>query len=147
MSVAQRYIRKDQKITTSRMISADHYLAWIKSVIALCSVVTCLTIIREETQFDKGLWRYRLTLTNKNLLEIFEFFSIESGQINVVKYSYHWQQEDGQLIKRWDNAAHHPEIVTYPHHLHDGSEDFVVDYSPLDIQEILKIVAEQILSN
>jgi hypothetical protein len=78
---------------------------------------------------------------------MFEFFSIESGQINVVKYSYHWQKEDGQLIKRWDNAAHHPEIITYPHHLHDGSEDFVVDCSHLDIQEILQIVAEQILSN
>ena len=70
------------------MINADHYLAWIKSVIALCSVVTRLTIIREENQFDKGLWRYRLSLTNKSFLEMFEFFSIESGQINVVKYSY-----------------------------------------------------------
>jgi len=129
------------------MINAEHYLAWIKSVISLCSVVTRLIIIREETQIDKGLWRYRLTLTNKRFLEMFEFFSIESGQINVVKYSYHWQQEDGQLIKRWDNAAHHPEIITYPHHLHDGSEDFVVDYSHLDTQEILQIVAEQILSN
>jgi hypothetical protein len=38
------------------MINADHYVAWIKSVIALCSVVTRLTIIREETQLDKGLW-------------------------------------------------------------------------------------------
>jgi hypothetical protein len=129
------------------MINADYYVAWIKSVIALCSVVTDLTIIGEETQFNKGLWRYRLTLTNKSLLEMFEFFSIESGQVNVVKYSYHWQQEDGQLIKRWDNAAHHLEIITYPHHVHDGSEDFVVDYKPLDIQEILKIVAERILSN
>ncbi len=30
-------------------------------------------------------------------------------------YSFHWQDEEGKLIARWDNAAHHPEIRTYPH--------------------------------
>jgi len=42
--------------------NADDYLAWIKSVIALCPQVVNVTIIREESQTDKGLWRYRLTL-------------------------------------------------------------------------------------
>ena len=42
--------------------NADDYLAWIKSVIALCPEVVNLTILREEAQTDKGLWRYRLTL-------------------------------------------------------------------------------------
>lgn len=127
------------------MTNADDYLAWIKSVILLCPVVINLTIVREETQSEQGLWRYRLVLKNNSLLELFEFFSIESEQINVVKYSYHWQTDNGKLVKRWDNAAHHPEISTYPHHLHDGSEDCVLDYDHLDIQQILKIVTELIL--
>ncbi|MEB3190810.1 MAG: DUF6516 family protein [Snowella sp.] len=127
------------------MTNADDYLAWIKSVILLCPVVINLTIVREETQSEQGLWRYRLVLKNNSLLEMFEFFSIESEQVNVVKYSYHWQTDDGKLVKRWDNAAHHPEITTYPHHLHDRSEDFVLDYNPLDIQQIIKIVTELIL--
>ena len=125
--------------------NADDYLAWIKSVIALCPEVVNLTILREEAQTDKGLWRYRLTLKDGSFLEMFEFFKIASGQIEIIKYSFHWQKENG-LIKRWDNAPHHPEIETYPHHLHDGSEDSVFPYLPVDIEEILKQVSKHIKS-
>ena len=74
------------------MKNADDYLAWIKSAIALCPAVIQLTIIREESQIDKGLWGYRLTLKDESLLEMFEFFIIESGQVDIIKYRFHWQQ-------------------------------------------------------
>ncbi|MCU0285446.1 MAG: DUF6516 family protein [Acidobacteria bacterium] len=32
-------------------------------------------------------------------------------------YSFHWQDKEEKLIARWDNAAHHPEVRTYPHHV------------------------------
>ena len=34
------------------------------------------------------------------------------------KYAYHWQDREGNLICRWDNSPHWPNIVTYPHHKH-----------------------------
>lgn len=44
------------------------------------------------------------------------------------RYSYHWERRhiDGKLY-RFDNAPHHPEVATFPHHLHDGSEEKVVE--------------------
>jgi hypothetical protein len=75
---------------------------------------------------------------------MFEFFEIQSARVKVIKYSFHWQQNNGQLIKRWDNAAHHPEIETYPHHLHDGAEDVVFAYQPVSFEEILQIISEQV---
>ena len=126
--------------------NADDYLAWIKSVIALCPEVVNVTIIREESETDKGLWRYRLTLKDGSFLEIFEFLQIASGQVEIIKYSFHWQTENRELIKRWDNAPHHPEISTYPHHVHDGSEDSVFPYLPVDIEEILRQISEHIKS-
>ncbi len=128
-------------------MTAEDYLAWIKSLIALCPVVTNFDILREETQGNKGLWRYRLTLQDRSFIEMFEFFEIELEQTRVIKYSFHWQQDDGQLIKRWDNAAHHPEIDTYPHHLHNGSEDLVFTYQPVGVEGILQIVSEFISSS
>jgi Family of unknown function (DUF6516) len=125
-------------------MNAEDYLALIKSLITLCPEVKNFSILREEAQGNKGLWRYRLTLKDNSLLEMFEFFEIQSVQIKVVKYRFHWQQDDGKLIKRWDNAAHHPEIQTYPHHLHNGAEDWVLPYSPVGVEEILKIVSDQI---
>ncbi len=129
------------------MINAEDYLALIKSLIALCPEVIDLSILREEAQVTKGLWRYRLTLKDHSFLEMFEFFEIQSQQIKIIKYSFHWQTDDGQLIKRWDNAAHHPEIETYPDHLHDGAEDAVFPYLPVGFSGILKIVSEQVNSS
>lgn len=42
----------------------------------------------------------------------------ESISDNGRDYSYHWQKQNGDLILRWDNAPHHPKIVTFPHHKH-----------------------------
>ena len=33
-------------------------------------------------------------------------------------YSFHLQKNDGKVIARWDNAPHHKEIHTHPHHKH-----------------------------
>ncbi len=43
-------------------------------------------------------------------------------------YAFHWESRaiDG-LLYRWDNAPHHREIGTFPHHLHSGSESHVVE--------------------
>jgi hypothetical protein len=125
-------------------MSAEDYLALIKSLIAICPVVVEFSILREDAQGDKGLWRYRLTLQDKSFVEMFEFFEIQSDLVKVIKYSFHWQQDNGQLIKRWDNAAHHPEIETYPHHLHDGAEDVVFAYQLVSFEEILQIISEQV---
>jgi len=40
-------------------MNTEDYLALIKSLIALCPVVTGFRIIREDAQGDKGLWQYK----------------------------------------------------------------------------------------
>ena len=125
-------------------MGAEDYLALIKSLILLCPVVVEFNILREDAQGDRGVWRYRLTLQDKSFVEMFEFFEIQLDRVKVIKYSFHWQKDNGQLIKRWDNAAHHHEIETYPHHLHDGAEDVVFAYQPVSFEEILQIISEQV---
>jgi hypothetical protein len=34
----------------------------------------------------KGLWRYRLMLKDSKFLEMFEFFKIESGQVEIHRF-------------------------------------------------------------
>ncbi len=40
------------------------------------------------------------------------------------KYSYHWQDKNNQLIRRWDNAPHYRNHSTFPHHRHEGEQVF-----------------------
>ena len=61
------------------------------------------------------------------------------------KYSYHWQDADGKLLVRWDNAPHHPEISTYPNHKHVGDE--VLSSSRISIEDVLSAIRAQIASH
>jgi len=87
-----------------------------------------------------GFMRYRLTLINDDLLELTERVEVQAGEIIVTKYRHDWQNQEGVLIKRWDNALHYPQVAGFPHHLHDGSGDTVVAHPPVDALQVLRLV-------
>ena len=89
-----------------------------------------------------GFMRYRLTLINDDLLELTECVEVQAGEIVVTKYRHHWQNQEGALLKRWDNAPHYPQVASFPHHLHDGSEDTVVAHLPVHALQVLRLVIE-----
>lgn len=64
------------------------------------------------------------------------------------KYAYHWENENGELICRWDNAPHWPKISTYPHHKHinKGTEKVVGESIGGDLEEILSEISRKITS-
>jgi hypothetical protein len=123
--------------------SASDYLTYIKALIVLNPQVVHWMVVREEAQGDLGLFRYRLTLRDGGLLEIFERFQIVEGRLQIAKYSFHWQGADGQLRRRWDNAAHHAEVPTRPHHVHNGTEANVLPHGPVSAVEVLAIIAAE----
>ena len=123
------------------MKDAADYLGYIKALITLNRQVVHWMVVREEAQGDLGLLRYRLTLRDGGLLEMFERFRVVGGRLQVRKYRFHWQDADGQLYRRWDNAAHHPNVPTHPHHVHDGAEANVLPHGPISAEEVLTIIA------
>lgn len=133
------------------MKDAADYLAHIlvlsfvegKALIVMNPQVVHWTVVREEAQGDMGLLRYRLTLRDGGLLEMFERFQVMRERLQVAKYSFHWEDAAGQLRKRWDNAAHHPEVPTPPHHVHDGAEANVVPHAPISAEEVLAIITAE----
>ena len=62
--------------------------------------------------------RVKLRLPDKSFLEISEALAAEETTITWLSYLYHWQDPTGHLVLRYDNAPHHPEIETFPHHKH-----------------------------
>jgi len=124
---------------------ASDYLSYIKALIVMNPEVLRWTVLREEAQGDMGMLRYRLTLCDSSLLEMFEFFQIVKDKVQVIKYSFHWQDMTGQLMKRWDNASHHPELSTSPHHVHDGKEGNVRPHGPIRAEEVLNLIETEVL--
>jgi uncharacterized protein DUF6516 len=85
-----------------------------------------------------GFMLYRLTLINYDLLELTERVEVQAGEIVVTKYRQHWQNQEGAMLKRWDNFPHYPQIASFPHHLHDGAEDNVVAHPPVNALQVLR---------
>ncbi|HED03661.1 MAG TPA: hypothetical protein ENI60_02715 [Candidatus Fraserbacteria bacterium] len=126
------------------MKDAADYLIHIRALIIEHPQVLHWSIMREETQGKLGLFRYRLTLRDGSRLEMFERFVVREGQAQVAKYSFHWQDTEGQLRQRWDNAAHHPEVPTHPYHVHQGAEEKVLAHRPIGAEEVLDIIAREV---
>lgn len=55
-----------------------------------------------------------------------------------IAYSYHFQNEANQMIFQYDNAEHHSEIETYPHHKHEGRE--ILPSVEVDIKTVIEEV-------
>ena len=56
-------------------------------------------------------FKAKILLLNGTELYIREFISKDERD-----YSYHWQDLQGNLIIRWDNAPHHKSLKTFPYH-------------------------------
>jgi uncharacterized protein DUF6516 len=119
---------------------AADYLAHVRMRIIRSPGVIHWRVVREEIQGAMGLLRYRLALRDGGQLEAFERFDIVEGKVRVLKYSFHWQDATGRRIKRWDNAAHHPEVATCPDHVHEGAEQNVLPHESVTFEDVLALV-------
>lgn len=86
--------------------------------------------------------RFKLKLVFINGTELYVRDIRLDGQRR--KYAFHWQEESGSLIVRWDNAPHWPEIKTYPHHKHVGEVGQGVPSEATTLEEVLGVIAASI---
>ncbi|MCP4113602.1 MAG: hypothetical protein GY749_50105 [Desulfobacteraceae bacterium] len=98
----------------------ESYFNKIVETLSSYNWVESIEIIRyyiaEDDQKHILIYRLYVSLADNNLLEMMEKivrFKAD-GNIFTTKYSFHLQDADKSLIKRWDNAPHHLEITTHP---------------------------------
>jgi hypothetical protein len=98
-----------------------------------------LEIIEVVEEASVQLLRVRAEIIDGSLLYVREaFFPYAS------KYSYHWQTRTGELLLRWDNAPHHPELSTQPHHKHVGEQ--IGPSARVSIEDVLAALAATLKS-
>ena len=85
-----------------------------------------------------GLIRCRVVFWDDSYLDLYEVVSTELGYPIRISYAYTYLRR-GQRVFRYDNAPHHPEIVTHLHHKHLGPEDRL---APADQPSLNQVLAE-----
>lgn len=94
---------------------------------------------------DFGYLRVRVDLGDDGFLEMAEYFVIDASSVAVKRYRHQWMDRSQTILnKRWDNAPHHPELQSFPHHVHEGSESNVVSGKAMSITDVI-VYLEQTL--
>jgi len=123
-------------------MTIDAYLEAIKERFVTDPVVTQFQIIRERSTLMDGYLRARLALADGSQLEFSEYMQRSSDrEIVVITYSYKWADANNQLIVRWDNTPHFPDLPGFPDHMHDGVTGEVTPGQPMSIFAVLDEIA------
>ncbi|KPA12062.1 hypothetical protein MHK_007723 [Candidatus Magnetomorum sp. HK-1] len=126
-------------------MTISEYLTMIKENLLSDTLIHSFLIIKERSNMTDGHIRAKTTLSNGDLLEFSEYFQLShSKKIDIITYSYHWTDKDHNLITRWDNAPHFPDLTNYPHHIHAGTENKVSPSTSIDFFKVIKIIAKKI---
>lgn len=95
---------------------------------------SCLTYDKRSSYI--GFIRGSICFYDGSVLHLREFVNVQYG-IERYMYAYHYQSPDGIMIFRYDNTPHFPNLTTFPHHKHEGSESNVTASVAKDIQAVL----------
>ena len=118
----------------------NRYLSRLYDTILSRSEIQIEAIHLQRLAEEQGLIVADLRFFDGSMLSFDERVHIERGRVAKIKYRYHYQRADGTLVFRYDNAPHHPEVFTFPDHIH--IEGRVEAAEPPDLSEVLHRIDE-----
>ena len=119
----------------------DHILSIIKKY-SIANLILASDIINDFRTEKVGVVRGRNDFINESTLYFTEYLDLRYG-VEKLSYSFHYQNRDGNLIFRYDNARHKPELECRDHkHLSDGR---TVPFHTPGFKHILDEITEYLL--
>src|ERR1700758_73243 len=103
------------------MPGVAEYLRHIREVIDNAPYVLSRSLEFEDRGGIALVLQGKLIFDDFSELHVREYI-LFLGKAVKIAYSYHYQDEKANLIFRYDNAEHHSEVETYPHHKHISGE-------------------------
>lgn len=98
-------------------------------------IITNKTVHTKVYNDTQGLISGGIDFTDESELSFMELKNMK--QENKKKYKYHYMDNTKKMIFRYDNASHHPEPKTFPHHKHTPKK-IMVSKEP----ELIDIISE-----
>lgn len=119
-----------------------HIQRYVDTVLSLRGVF--IEQLRWKISTQGGRIAARLRFWDNSLLEFKEVIVPELQLIvNREDYAFHYQDANGQIIFRYDNTPHHPEISSHPNHKHLA--DRIEATAAPDLTDVLREI-DQIFS-
>ena len=123
-------------------VKVREYIRLVQEVIRTAPHVISFEIAFEEIDQWECYIRGKLQIDGGLELHIAEYV-ITGPTLKRTKYRYHLQGAEGKMLVRWDNAPHHPQVATFPHHRHESDGD-VKESLAMDVEAVLQAVTAYI---
>jgi hypothetical protein len=103
-------------------------------------IIAAVEKLDVQERYDLIHVKAHLVLVDGTQLRVSEVWINEELE----KYSYYWLEEDNDVILGWDNAPHHEDVDTFPHHRHEEGE--VHASEAVNADKVLQHLREEIAS-
>ena len=123
-------------------MSISDYFESLRLRILNDSFILHVDILRERNRSKNGHFRARLIFFDNSTLEFSEYVEQNvKNEVVLVTYSYHWADSSGNLLRRWDNAPHFPDLPNFPDHMHNGKTGDVSAGNSVNLFSVLDEIA------
>ncbi|MBF0228938.1 MAG: hypothetical protein HQK63_05040 [Desulfamplus sp.] len=87
---------------------------------------------------DGFYYKLKVVFVDESVLFAREYFDTDERN-----YSFHWQNKQNIMIIRWDNAPHHHDISTFPHHKHSDNE--ISESNEISLEDAIEFIQKIIM--
>ena len=120
------------------------YFSEIQSLIRSSIFIENVDVEYEVKSRSIGIVHGMLGLIDGSTLQFMELINIKRDKVIHLKYRFHLMNVNDQIVFRYDNAPHHPEIATHPHHKHVKGEAVPRQSKEVGLKDILLEIEEMI---
>lgn len=114
----------------------DYFLE-IQTLIRSSAFVENVDVEYEAKSKSIGIVHGILGMIDGSTLQFMELINIKGEKITRPKYRFHLLSANDEMVFRYDNAPHHPEIATHPYHKHVKGEEVPKQSKEVGLKDIL----------
>lgn len=120
------------------------YFSEIQSLIRSSIFVENVDIEYEVKSRSIGIVHGILGMIDGSTFQFMELVNIKSDKMIRLKYRFHLMTVNDEMVFRYDNSPHHPEISTYPHHKHVKGEEVPRRSKEVGLKDVLLEIEEML---
>ncbi len=115
----------------------EDYFLQVEEILREFPSIRSRVLTQKTYNHYQGYISGKIVFENGHSLEFAEV--VDTEQTTKIKYRYQYMDEKQSLIFRYDNAPHHKEVKSFPHHKHAPNK--VTDSKEPHLNDILLEVA------
>lgn len=119
------------------------YFREVELRLKIAEIIADKSVDLREFSATEGMLLGRLLFVDGSCLEFMEYLQEE----NRLKYRFHLMDKEGNMVFRYDNAPHHKDVSSFPHHKHlSGNVAESEDKGIMDVLDEIEILMSSALT-